>query len=105
MDNSTLLRGLKNIGPTIADRLGSVGVRTVGDLREITPAQAFNRVKAAYPDMTIPVCYYLYSLEGALEDQHWNELAAVTKERLLNEAGVVHPKSRSTRPGQNQHTG
>jgi hypothetical protein len=33
MDNKTMLRGLKNIGPTIADRLETVGLKTVGDLK------------------------------------------------------------------------
>jgi DNA transformation protein len=94
MDNETMLRGLKNIGPTIADRLESVGIKTVGDLKKIGPAKAFNMVKRAYSDITIPVCYYLYSLQGALEDKHWNDLALTTKERLLHEAAVKHIKSR-----------
>jgi DNA transformation protein and related proteins len=95
MDNKTMLRGLKNIGPTIADRLESVGLKTVSDLKKIGPAKAFNMVKSAYSDITIPVCYYLYSLQGVLEDKHWNDLALATKERLLHEAGVKHLTSRS----------
>ena len=94
MDDKTLLRGLKNIGPTIADRLESVGLKTLGDLKKLGPAGAFNLVKSAYSNITIPVCYYLYSLQGALADRHWNDLPSATKERLLNEAGV---KSRSVR--------
>jgi TfoX C-terminal domain len=38
MDNKTMLRGLRNIGPTIADRLEAVGLRTAGDLKRIGPA-------------------------------------------------------------------
>lgn len=88
MDNKTMLRGFKNIGSTIADRLESVGVKTVGDLKRIGPAQAFNLVKNANPDITIPVCYYLYSLQGALKNKHWNTLPEATKDRLLREAGM-----------------
>ena len=95
MDDKTKLRGLKNIGPTIADRLESVGLDTLGDLKKIGPAKAFNLVKNTYSDMTIPVCYYLYSLQGALVDKHWNDLPSATKERLLDEAGVKHLTSRS----------
>lgn len=100
MNDKTTLRGLKNIGPTIADRLESVGLKTLGDLKEIGPAKAFNLVKTAYPDITIPVCYYLYSLQGALVGKHWSDLPSATKERLLNEAGVKHRTlcSRGTRP-------
>lgn len=95
MDDKTRLRGLKNIGPTIADRLASVGLKTVGDLKKIGPAKAFNRVKSAYPDVTIPVCYYLYSLQGALVGKHWNDLSSATKKRLLEEADVENPSPHS----------
>lgn len=95
MNDQTLLRGLKNIGPTIADRLESVGLKTLGDLKRIGPANAFNLVKSNYSDITIPVCYYLYSLQGALVGMHWNDLPLATKERLLNEAGVKPLTSRS----------
>jgi DNA transformation protein len=88
MDNKTMLRSLRNIGPTIADRLEAVGLKTVGDLKRVGPAKAFNRVKSKFSGVTIPVCYYLYSLQGALEDKHWDALAENTKNRLCREAGV-----------------
>lgn len=94
MDNKTMLRGLKNIGPTIADRLKTVGLKTVADLKRIGPAKAFNLVKDAYSGTTVPVCYYLYSLQGALEDKHWNALAESTKSRLRREAGIEHLNQR-----------
>ena len=95
MDDETMLRGLKNIGPTIADRLENVGLKTLGDLKKVGPAKAFNLVKSAYSDISIPVCYYLYSLQGALVGKHWNDLPLSTKKRLLEEAGVTHLTSRS----------
>lgn len=96
MDDKTMLCGLKNIGPTIADRLEKVGLRTLGDLKKCGPAKAFNLVKSAYPDITIPVCYYLYSLQGALEGKHWNDLPSTIKERLLDEAAVKHQTPHSS---------
>ena len=95
MKDKPMLRDLKNIGPTIADRLESVGLKTLGDLKKIGPAKAFNLVKGAYSDITIPVCYYLYSLQGALVGKHWNDLSAATKERLLGEAGIKRLTLRS----------
>ena len=105
MNNKTILRGLKNIGPTIADRLETVGLRTIGDLKRIGPAKAFNLVKGAYSDTTIPVCYYLYSLQGALEDKHWNTLAESTKSRLRREAGIERLTRRSTGRGEQRRAG
>lgn len=105
MDNKTMLRGLKNIGPTIADRLETVGLKTVGDLKRIGPAAAFNRVKGAYSDVTIPVCYYLYSLQGALEDKHWDALSESTKSRLCHEAGIERVTQRPIGRGKKRRAG
>lgn len=99
MDNKTVLRGLKNIGPAIADRLAAVGLKTVADLKRIGPAKAYNLIKDAHPNITVPICYYLYSLQGALEGRHWDDLAESTKIRLLREARIKRPVRRSSRHG------
>ena len=39
---------------------------TLADLAETTSVKAFIKIREQHPDKTIPVCYYLYSLEGAL---------------------------------------
>jgi len=97
--DATPLLGLKNIGPTIAARLAAVGVRTVGDLRALRPAEAYRRLRAANPGKTIPVCYYLYSLQGALDGVSWEALPQSTKEWLLGEIGAKRatPASRCGR--------
>ena len=74
MHDDTPLLGLKNIGPTIVARLKAVGITTVGKLRAVDPAEAYRRVKAANPETTVSVCYYLYSLHGALDGIHWDAL-------------------------------
>lgn len=82
---TTKLKGLTNIGPTIADRLEQVGVVTVADLQRLTPAGAYKLVRDNNPDKTIPVCYYLYSLQGALDGVHWNDLPKKLKDELLKQ--------------------
>lgn len=72
----------------IAARLEAVGIRTVADLTRVGPAMAFQMLRDANPEVTIPVCYYLYSLQGALEGKRWDALDPDTKERLLKQAGV-----------------
>ena len=88
VQDETPLRRLKNIGPTIADRLEAVGVRTLGDLRSVGPAETYRRVRMANAGTTIPVCYYLYSLQGALEGVHWDALSPEMKQTLRRDAGV-----------------
>ena len=73
---------LKNIGATIEQRLNEIGVFSRADLVKLGPVKSFQRIKENYPDKTIPVCYYLYSLRGALDDVHWNSLPAKVKEEL-----------------------
>ena len=79
------VKGAKNIGATIATRLQEIGVYTLADLHEMGPAKAYTTIKRNYPDKTLPVCYYLYSFEGALTDTHWNDIPDVRKEELLKQ--------------------
>ena len=96
MRNDTPLLGLMNIGSTIAARLRSVGIETVGDLRRVGPAKVYKRLVANHPDVTIPVCYYLYSLQGALDSTHWDAIAPDVKQQLLRDAGLA-PNNRLQR--------
>lgn len=97
MHGDTPLLGLKNIGPMIAARFEAVGIKTVADLRAIGPAQAYKRVKAARPGATLPVCYHLYSLQGALDGVHWDAVSPAVKQTLLSDAGLRRPTRRANR--------
>ncbi len=89
------LYGLTNIGSTIGARLAAAGVNTVGDLKAIGPAAAYRRLRRRYPARTIPVCYYLYALQGALDGVHWDALSPAVKKRLREQAGVERPIRRA----------
>lgn len=82
---------LRNVGSTIARRLREIDIRTRDELRTVGPVTAYRRICAKYPGRTIPVCYYLYSLEGALRDQHWDALGPQVKKKLLDQ---VSPNKR-----------
>ncbi|MEO1050372.1 MAG: TfoX/Sxy family protein [Bacteroidota bacterium] len=82
------LSKLKNIGKTIEKRLNEIGVYSKEDLETIGPVKAYRLIKENYPDKTIPVCYYLYSFEGALLNRHWDDIPEETKEELKKAAGV-----------------
>lgn len=83
MPDSTLLLGQINIGPTIAGRLAAIGITTIGDLRQVGVVSAYHRLRAHFVGQTLPVCYYLYALQGALDGVHWDALPAATKSQLL----------------------
>jgi DNA transformation protein len=93
-DKPVPVEQLRNVGPTIARRLREIGIRTRDDLRTVGPAAAYRRICAEYPGQTISVCYYLYSLEGALRDQHWDALGPQVKKQLLSQ---VSPNKRLQR--------
>lgn len=80
------LSGARNIGPAILKRLNEIGVHTLSDLAEMTSVQAYRNICVHHPGKTIPVCYYLYALEGALVDLHWNDLPPALKRELRIQA-------------------
>jgi DNA transformation protein len=86
-EKSRLLR-LKNIGVTVAERLHEIGVFTREDLERIGAVEAYRRIKRKHSDITLPRCYYLYSLEGALRDVHWDSIPDALKRRLSQQAGL-----------------
>ena len=88
MTRATRLSDLKNIGTTVEQRLNEIGVFTRDDLERVGPAMAYRKLKYTYPNTTLPRCYYLYSLEGALRGVHWDEIPAAVKRRLSDDAGV-----------------
>jgi DNA transformation protein len=85
-DMSEDLAQLQNIGPTIRKRLNEIGIYTRADLQRVGPVKAYRRICENYPNQTIPVCYYLYSLQGALMDVHWDQLPAILKDELYRGA-------------------
>lgn len=82
---SNNLKGAKNIGVTIEKRLNEIGVFSLADLAQMTPIKAYQNICKQNPGKTFPVCYYLYSLQGALLDLHWDDLPAEVKTELLKQ--------------------
>jgi DNA transformation protein and related proteins len=82
MQQNRKLTELKNIGKKIAGRLLEAGISSEEDLRAAGAVQAHKKIKANYPDETLPVCFYLYSFEGAITDTHWNDIGEKRKQEL-----------------------
>jgi DNA transformation protein len=82
------LEDLRNIGPTIARRLQEIGVSTKDDLKAIGSANAYKRIQANYPENSLSLSHYLYSLEGALQDEEWQSFTERQKAMLQLKAGV-----------------
>ncbi len=81
------LTELKNIGEKIAGRLQEIGVTCEEDLQRIGPVEAHRKIRQRYPDETLPLCYYLYSFEGALTDRHWDRIGEQRKNELRSQIG------------------
>jgi DNA transformation protein len=81
------LKGAKNIGNTILKRLNEIGVYSLADLADMSPVKAYKKICEQNPGKTFPVCYYLYSLEGALLDLHWDDLPKDLKKDLRKQVG------------------
>lgn len=83
----TDLAELPNLGSTVCRRLAEIGIHDSRGLEQIGPANAYVRM-VHVAGRVLPVCYYLYSLEGALRGEDWRCLSEQVKERLRNEAGL-----------------
>ena len=79
------LSSLRNIGPTIQKRLQEIGINTKTDLKKVGSVLAYQKIQSKNQDETIPVCYYLYSLQGALEGKHWDDISQKKKQKLLDQ--------------------
>ncbi|MFI8717331.1 TfoX/Sxy family protein [Stenotrophomonas sp. NPDC077464] len=77
---------LRNIGPKSAAWLRQVGLRTAEDLTAAGAVGAFVKVRRAgfKPSLNL-----LYSLEGALQDCHWQELPEARRAELVAEYDAI----------------
>ncbi len=82
MKTNRKLTELRNIGKKIAARLNEVGIFSEDELQKIGAVNAHKMIKENYPNETLPVCYYLYSFEGALSNKHWDDIGEKKKQAL-----------------------
>ncbi len=74
---------LRNIGPKSTAWLRQVGLRSRAELAEVGPVEAFMRVKRAGFRPTLNL---LYSIEGALQDCHWQDVPQERRTELVDAA-------------------
>ena len=85
MKQNRRLTELQNIGKKIAARLNEVGIFSEDELRFVGSVKAHQMIKQRHPNEVLPVCYYLYSFEGALKDKHWNDIGEDRKRELKSQ--------------------
>lgn len=95
MTAPTPLGSLKNIGKTIEKRLRDIDIHSREDLERVGSVDAYRMICSQHPGKTIPVCYYLYSFEGALMDLHWNAVPQPIKDELLAKVRPAKSRTRS----------
>ncbi len=87
MKKKSQLTQLANIGPGIARNLESVGIHTKQDIAKVGPVNIYRKLQQKYPKKNWPVCYYLYSLQGALTNTHWDDIPENKKKYFLTQIG------------------
>ena len=83
------LSELENIGKTVASRLHEIGITNEEKLKKLGSAKAYKWLSEQNPDKHLPVCYYLYSLEGAIQGKHWDAFTEKEKTKLRLAAGLA----------------
>lgn len=70
---------MRNLGPVSTKWLAAIGIRDIDTLRQVGAIEAFRLVKQHdYPANL----NFLYALEGAVRDCHWQALDDETREQL-----------------------
>ncbi|HYN05272.1 MAG TPA: TfoX/Sxy family DNA transformation protein [Vicinamibacteria bacterium] len=82
-----MLKGLANLGPTTIRRLEAIGIHDRATLARVGAPSAY-RALCATAGARLPVCYYLYGLEGALRGVDWRMLGPRQKQALRKKAGL-----------------
>lgn len=77
------LSKLKGLGPKSERCLNEIGIFTESQLQEMGAVRAFIKLKQECS--VKPSLNFLYAMVGALEDQHWADIAKKEKGRLLME--------------------
>ncbi len=83
------MHALKNIGKTVASKLHELGVTTEDELKSLGAATIYKMLSDQNPEKHLPVCYYLYSLEGAIQNRHWDDFSDAEKAELQSAAGLT----------------
>lgn len=78
---------LRNIGATLEKKLNAVGIFTPEELRAKRPEAIYAEL-CNLAGKRLPVCYYLYSLAGAVKDKDWRGLSEKEKRSLLRAASL-----------------
>jgi DNA transformation protein len=78
------LTSLINIGKKIEQRLNKIEIFDENDLRKLGAVNAHKKLKESFPNDVLPLCYYLYAFEGALNNTQWDHLSKEKKEELKN---------------------
>ncbi|OQW55047.1 MAG: hypothetical protein A4S09_17095 [Proteobacteria bacterium SG_bin7] len=81
--NKRNFNGVKNTGRTLAKRLNEIGVYNLSDLKKMGSVTAYKKIVKSAKGRTVPLCYNLYSFEGAIRNCDWRELSESTKSSLL----------------------
>ena len=87
--STTPVDELRNIGTTVARRLASIGINSREELAKVGSVKAYRLLRSQQPGKTLPLCYYLYSLEAALRDIRWDDLTHEEKKQLRDQADSV----------------
>lgn len=77
--------GIRNIGPKSAALLRDVGIETTAELRRVGAVMAFKILQHRFGRARVNLLF-LYAMEGALQDRHWNSFSREEKTALREAA-------------------
>jgi DNA transformation protein len=87
------LTKLKNIGPTLAQKLQGIGVESLEDLKKLGSIEVVLQIRVK----DLSACYnMLYAIEGAIQGIRWHNIPKMDKAKLKAEFDISTRHSGST---------
>ncbi len=75
-----------NIGPVLSERLSSVGIETLEQLKQLGALRAWELIADKTPEEER--VHTLLALEGAIRSVRWTAISRPERDRLLTAAGL-----------------
>jgi DNA transformation protein and related proteins len=80
IEKSANVASLEGLGPKSSAALGTIGIKSINELRARDPFEVYAELRAKVPGTSLN---FLYGLIGAIEDVQWQQIKKTRRTAIL----------------------